>query len=80
MSNPIPTKRRDEFVAYMREHDKGDEWALLDAAEEYLIWRKYRGDPLSAVNQYLKLAAVPPITDITGRDNASHGTTEERSS
>lgn len=61
MSNPIATRNRPEFLAYMSEIEVTCpthtlmEWWLLDMAEEFMIKKKYsRGDPQSAVNYYLK--------------------------
>lgn len=59
MSNPIPVKNREGFILYMAnmERMKGDdEWALLDAAEEYMIAKKFqRGNPQDALNYYTRL-------------------------
>lgn len=59
MSNPIPVKNRDGFILYMSNMERqvgDDEWALLDAAEEYMIAKKFqRGDPQRALEYYIGL-------------------------
>lgn len=58
-NNPIPTRDRAEFFEHMKKAEDGDEWLLLDTAEEFMIKKKYgRGDPHSAVQQYLKHKAA----------------------
>lgn len=58
--SPIPQRDREAFMAHMKaaETITADEWQLLDAAEEFMIKRKYhRGDPASAITQYERMKA-----------------------
>lgn len=66
MANPISTKYRPLFIEYMSkvnvtttvhglplmEEDK--HWKLLDQAEEFLLWKKLRGNPYDAMQFYLR--------------------------
>jgi hypothetical protein len=66
VSNPIPVKHRDEFIRWMRSVQESapevSHWEMLDAAEEFLIVKKFsRGDPHSAVQQYYKLVDAHSI-------------------
>lgn len=57
---PIPTRDRAAFLEHMNaaEAVTADEWQLLDAAEEFMLKRKYhRGDPASALAQFERLKA-----------------------
>lgn len=58
--NPIPSRDRNAFVEHMKaaEAATSDEWQILDAAEEFMIKRKYhRGDPATALEQYRRIKA-----------------------
>lgn len=66
MANPIPVKHRDEFIRWMRSEMEAtpgtpSEWDMLNAAEEYLIKKKFqRGNPQDAVNYYLRFRNINP--------------------
>jgi len=63
-NSPIPTADRQDFLAAMTAIDAECEglaesyWLMLDAAEEFMVSRRYqRGDPLAALKQYRRMKA-----------------------
>ena len=67
MSNPIPVKHREKFVAFVDdymsdfEYTEPADWEdyLEDACDEYLTQAKFNhGDPYSAATQYKRLKGM----------------------